>query len=277
MHATIQATHHATIQTSNALGTVCSFPSTDRHVCMRSFPETSGKQCGSQRWGQDSRPDTCACSATQDYSQTTQTWLHGLHGGLVPLATCTEHNSYVRCPGIFPETSRKRPGGPGVGAPGDEDGCTGRAREGAQDAGGLAAGWYYLARSLTAAWTATAPSGLEFETRDGSHSGAVATGRQGLDGAWTVGLCSLPEMPCVLLLLLALPQGSNPAHIAPPSRPFQTHPGSYSCTGRWHLAPASAGQQMPTASHLQLRFRVLALAPALRLPRPHLPGSCSSV
>jgi hypothetical protein len=65
LYATIQATHHATIQTSNVLGTVCSFPSTDRHVRMRSFPETSGKHCGSQRWGQGSQPDTCACSATQ--------------------------------------------------------------------------------------------------------------------------------------------------------------------------------------------------------------------
>ena len=125
------------------------------------------------------------------------------------MATCTEHNSYVRCPGIFQETSRKHPGGPGVGAPGDEDVCTGRAREGAHDAGGLAAGWYYLARSLTAASIATAPSGLEFETRDGSHSGAVATGRHGLDGAWTGRLCSLPELPCAWLLLRALPQGSN--------------------------------------------------------------------
>ena len=65
LYATIQATHHATIQTSNVLGTVCSFPSTDRHVRMRSFPETSGKHCGSQRWGQGSRPDTSTCSATQ--------------------------------------------------------------------------------------------------------------------------------------------------------------------------------------------------------------------
>ena len=125
------------------------------------------------------------------------------------MAICTEHNNYVRYPGIFPETSRRRPGGPGGGAPGDEDGCTGRAKEGAQDAGGLAAGWSYLARSLTVASSATAPSGLEFETRDGSHSGAVATGRQGLDGAGTGWLCSLPEMPCALLLLLALPQGQT--------------------------------------------------------------------
>ena len=139
-----------------------------------------------------------------DYSDLAS-WLAWWAGALGYLHRLTEHNSYVRCPGIFQETSRKHPGGPGVGAPGDEDVCTGRAREGAHDAGGLAAGWYYLARSLTAASIATAPSGLEFETRDGSHSGAVATGRQGLDRAWTVWLCSLPEVPCALLLLFALP------------------------------------------------------------------------
>ena len=64
-HTTIQATHHATIQTSSALGTVCSFPGIAGHVIMRSFPETSGKQCGSQRQGQGSRPDTSTCSAAQ--------------------------------------------------------------------------------------------------------------------------------------------------------------------------------------------------------------------
>ena len=117
-------------------------------------------------------------------------------------------------PGKFPEASgrawRGRCGGRGRVHREGQGGCTGCKSW-------LAAGWYYLARSLTAASTATSPSGLEFETRDGSHSGAVATGRHSLDGAKTVGLCSLPEMPCALLLLLALPQGSNPAHIAPPA------------------------------------------------------------
>jgi hypothetical protein len=256
-HTTIQATQHATIQTSSALGSVCSFPGTAGQVFMRSFPETSGKQCGSQAAlplgpGQPARHIYLFCYS--DYSQTTQTWLHGLRGGLLPLAICTQHNSYVRYPGIFPESSRKRPGGPGGGAAGDEDGSTGMAREGAHDAGRLAAGWSYLARSLTAASTATAPSGLEFETRDGSHSRAVATGRHSLDGAKTVGLCSLPEMSCALLLLLALQQMSNPAHIRPRSRPFESLPGSYSCTGRWHLAQTLGGQEMPTAAPLQVRF-----------------------
>ena len=64
-HTTIQATQHATIQTSSALGSVCSFPGTAGHVFMRNVPKHSGKQCGSQRWGQGSRPDTSTCSATQ--------------------------------------------------------------------------------------------------------------------------------------------------------------------------------------------------------------------
>ena len=64
-HTTIQATQHATIQTSSALGSVCSFPGTAGHVFMRNSPKKSGKQCGSQRWGQGSRPDTSTCSATQ--------------------------------------------------------------------------------------------------------------------------------------------------------------------------------------------------------------------
>ena len=122
--------------------------------------------------GQPARHGYLFCYS--DYSQTTQTWLHGLRGGLLPLAICTQHNSYVRYPGIFLESSRKRPGGPGGGAAGDEDGSTGMAREGAQDAGRLVAGGCvtWPCKSLTAASTASAPSGLEFETRDGSHSGA---------------------------------------------------------------------------------------------------------
>jgi hypothetical protein len=78
----------------------------------------------------------------------------------------------------------------------------------------------HLVRSLTAASKATAPSGLEFETRDGSHSGAVATGRQGLDGAGTGWLCSLLQDFCGGLLLLALAQGSIPASIPLPARPL---------------------------------------------------------
>ena len=64
----------------------------------------------------------------------------------------------------------------------------------------------------------------------------MATGRQGLDGARTVGLCNLPEMPCALLLLLALPQGSNPAHIdhaaarSSPSLAVTAAPGDCTCT-----------------------------------------------
>jgi hypothetical protein len=40
----------------------------------------------------------------------------------------------------------------------------------------------------------------------------------------------------------------------PRSRPFQSLPGSYSCTGRLHLHPASGGQEMSTAGRLQVRF-----------------------
>jgi hypothetical protein len=116
-------------------------------------------------------------------------------------AQSTPHASAIQ---VFQEPSRKRPGGPGGGAPGDEDGCTGRIGEGAHEAGRLAAGWAHLARSLTAASAASIPSGLEFETRDGSYSGAVATGRQGLDGAGTGWLCSLLQDVCHGLLLLAV-------------------------------------------------------------------------
>jgi len=185
---------------------------------------------------QGSRPDTSTHYATQ----TILIWvLWTCVVGWCPWLSCTEHTTCVSHPGLpgtFPEPSRKLPGGPGGGAPGDEDRCTGMAREGAQDAGRLAAGWSYLSRSLTAASNATAPSGLEFETRDGSHSGAVATGRHSLDGAKTVGLCSLPEMPCALLLLLALPQRSNPAHIhhaaarSSPSLAVTAAPGDCICT-----------------------------------------------
>ena len=137
--------------------------------------------------GQGSRPATSTHCSTQSALRLLRL---GLRGELVSLAICTEHNIYVRHPGTFLETSRKRPGGPGGGAPRDEDGCTRRVGEGAQEAGRLAAGWAHLARSLTAASAAPIPSGLEFETRDGSYSGAVATGRQGLDGAGTGWLCS---------------------------------------------------------------------------------------
>ena len=64
----------------------------------------------------------------------------------------------------------------------------------------------------------------------------MATGRHSLDGAKTIGLCSLPEMPCALLLLLALPQGSNPAHInhaaarSSPSLAVTAAPGDCICT-----------------------------------------------
>jgi len=176
--------------------------------------------------GQGSRPDTSTHCSTQSALRLLRL---GLRGELVSLAICTEHNIYVRHPGTFLETSRKRPGGPGGGAPRDEDGCTRRVGEGAQEAGRLAAGWAHLARSLTAASAAPIPSGLEFETRDGSYSGAVATGRQGLDGAGTGWLSSLLQDVCHGLLLLALAQGSIPAHIPLPARPLAhrlavTHP-----------------------------------------------------
>jgi hypothetical protein len=135
-------------------------------------------------------------------------------------------------PGNFPEASRKGLAEAAEGRRPDRR----RDRESAQETGGLAAGWAYLARSLTAASTAFFPSGLEFETRDGSRCGAVATGRHSLDGAKTVGLCSLPEMPCALLLLLALPQRSNPAHIhhaaarSSPSLAVTAAPGDCICT-----------------------------------------------
>ena len=100
-----------------------------------------------------------------------------------------------KLPGSLPE-------GPGGGSRGTETGqeegqgeCTGRT-------GGLAAGWAYLARSLTAASTAFFPSGLEFETRDGSRCGAVAASRHGLDGAGTGRLCGFTEESCALLLPL---------------------------------------------------------------------------
>ena len=164
-----------------------------------------------------------------------------------------------------------------MGAPGDEDGCTGRAREGAQDAGRLAAGWAHLARSLTAASAASIPSGLEFETRDGSYSGAVATGRQGLDGAGTGWLCSLLQDFCHGLLLLALAQGSIPAHIPLPARPLAHRLAVTQPARDCNLVPACSGQEMPTAGHLGLTLRSPALPAALRLPPPAMPGSCSSV
>jgi hypothetical protein len=214
---------HATIQTIKQCPWDClQFPGYCRSREFTQFPGNFRETVWEPALGPGQPARHVYLFCYSDYSQTTQTWLHGLRagGGLVPLAICTEHNNYVRYPGLFPETSRKRPGGPGGGALGDEDGCTGRAKEGAQDAGGLAAGWSYLARSLTVALTATAPSGLEFETRDGSHSGAVATGRQGLDGAGTGWLCSLLQDFCGGLLLLALAQGSIPASIPLPARPL---------------------------------------------------------
>jgi hypothetical protein len=176
--------------------------------------------CVRAKNSQGSRPDTSTHYATQ----TILIWvLWTCVVGWCPWLSCTEHTTCVSHPGLprtFPETSRKRPGGPGGGAPGDEDGCTGRIGEGAHEAGRLAAGWAHLARSLTAASAAPIPSGLEFETRDGSYSGAVATGRQGLDGAGTGWLCSLLQDFCHGLLLLALAQGSIPAHIPLPARPL---------------------------------------------------------
>ena len=108
-----------------------------------------------------------------------------------------------------PETSPKPPGslpeGPGGGSRGTETGQEEGQGETAQEAGGLAAGWAYLARSLTAASTAFFPSGLEFETRDGSRCGAVAASRHGLDGAGTGRLCGFTKESCALLLPLILP------------------------------------------------------------------------
>ena len=133
-HTTIQATQHATIQTSSALAWEClQFPGDCRARVHVQCPETSRETVWEPALGPGQPARHIYLFCYSDYSQTTQTWLHGLRGGLLPLAICTQHNSYVRYPGIFPESSRKRPGGPGGGAAGDEDGSTWMAREGAQD------------------------------------------------------------------------------------------------------------------------------------------------
>ena len=106
-----------------------------------------------------------------------------------------------KLPGSLPEASRKGLAEAAEGRRPDRR----RDRESAQETGGLAAGWAYLARSLTAASTAFFPSGLEFETRDGSRCGAVAASRHELDGAGTGRLCGFTEESCALLLPLVLP------------------------------------------------------------------------
>ena len=206
-----QATFHTTIQRINQCPTMNTVPLGLSIVSQMlpgtclicSFPETSGKQCGSYRWVK------AACQThlvTHCATQTALTLLRlGLSGRLVRLAACTEHNSYVSPPGTFLETSRKRPGGPGGGTPRDEDGYKRRDGQGSKGAGRLAAGWAHLARSLTAASAVPIPSGLEFESRDGSCSGTVATGRHKPDKSKTGGLCCLPEELC--------------HQLAPPSRP----------------------------------------------------------
>ena len=82
--------------------------------------------CVRAKNSQGSRPDTSTHYATQ----TILIWvLWTCVVGWCPWLSCTEHTTCVSHPGLprtFPETSRKRPGGPGGGAPGDEDGCTGR-------------------------------------------------------------------------------------------------------------------------------------------------------
>jgi len=180
------------------------------------FRETAGLGCGPGSAGADYRPDlftlltppelckaavVCRCLGAPARSTSGQASIQELSW---------------KPPGSLPEASRKGLAEAAEGRRPDRR----RDRESAQETGGLAAGWAYLARSLTAASKATAPSGLEFETRDGSHSGAVATGRQGLDGAGTGWLCSLLQDFCGGLLLLALAQGSIPASIPLPARPL---------------------------------------------------------
>jgi len=215
------ALHPNTIQTSNvpynnsknqpmpnheysALGTIYSFSDASGHVSHLQFPGNFRETVWKLSLGQGSLPNTSTHCATQ----TALTLLRlGLSGRLVRLAACTEHNSYVSPPGTFLETSRKRPGGPGGGTPRDEDGYKRRDGQGSKGAGRLAAGWAHLARSLTAASAVPIPSGLEFESRDGSCSGTVATGRHKPDKSKTGGLCCLPEELCHQLLPVALPQG----------------------------------------------------------------------
>jgi len=181
-----------------------------------SFRETAWLGCGPGSAGADYRPDlltlltppelckaavVCRCLGAPARNTSGQSSIQELSWKL---------------PGSLPEASRKGLAEAAEGRRPDRR----RDRESAQETGGVAAGWAYLARSLTAASKATAPSGLEFETRDGSHSGAVATGRQGLDGAGTGWLCSLLQDFCGGLLLLALAQGSIPAPIPLPARPL---------------------------------------------------------
>ena len=135
-HATIQAMHHATIQTSSALGTVCRFPGTAGHVIMRRFPETSGKQCGSQRWGQGSRPDTSTCSATQTTLRLLRLGFMACVVGWCPWlsaqSTTITSGTQDVIPGNFPEASwrawRGRSGGRGRVHREGQGGCTGCRR-----------------------------------------------------------------------------------------------------------------------------------------------------
>ena len=105
----------------------------------------------------------------------------------------------------------------------------------------------------------------------------MATGRHGLDGAGTGWLCSLLQDFCDGLLLLALAQGSIPAYIPLPAKPLAHRVTVTQLARDCNLVPASGGQEMPTAGHLELTLRSLALPAALRLPPPAMPGSCSSV
>ena len=105
----------------------------------------------------------------------------------------------------------------------------------------------------------------------------MATGRHGLDGAGTGWLCSLLQDFCGGLLLLALAQGSIPAYIPLPAKPLAHRLAVTQPARDCNLVPACSGQEMPTAGHLELTLRSLALPAALRLPPPAMPGSCSSV
>ena len=69
----------------------------------------------------------------------------------------------------------------------------------------------------------------------------------------------------------------HPSFHPPPCQATRAQTGSYTACSRSDLDPASGGQEMPTAGHLQLTLRSPALPAALRLPPPAMPGSCSSV
>jgi hypothetical protein len=72
--------------------------------------------------------------------------------------------------------------------------------------------------------TVAISSGLEFESRDGAHSGAVATGRHGLDGAWTATCLSCPALGSCGVPCLKGQSSSHSSTQSPiPVPPWQLH------------------------------------------------------